>query len=275
MSAEAPLIESPPPPHTRARGRWLRRVLVLLGVLLVVIALAVTWVLHTQGGARFVLGQVTRLAGDGIRYEGVEGSLGGPMRIKLIEVVRPGLYARIEDFEMNTSLFGALRGRLVVHNLRAGSVEVRTASSGEAAQLPVSFAPPLALRLEKGTIGELRVGALTAAMRAETDPARRRALMAPANNPTDVVVKDILLRGEGDERHWKIDEARAGTVYGSGRVAGTLETRERLRARRHRGLRGCAGRAALPGARSPPRARCRRSRRSSRAWSRARPLPAG
>jgi len=226
MSAEAPLIESAPPPHTRARRRWLSRVLALLGVLAVVIALAITWVLHTQGGARFVLGQVTRLAGEGIRYEGVEGSLGGPMRIKLIEVTRPGLYARIEDFEMDTSLLGALRGRLVIHNLHAGSVEVRTASSGEAAKVPVSFAPPYALRLEKGTIGELRVGALTAQMRAEKDPARRRALMAPAKNPTDVVVKDIQLRGEGDERHWKIDEARAGTAYGNGRVAGTLETRK-------------------------------------------------
>jgi translocation and assembly module TamB len=223
MSAEAPLIEPAPPPGTRARRRWLRHVLALLAVLALVIAGAITWVLHTQGGARFVLGQVTRLAGDGIRYEGVEGSLGGAMRIKLIEVSRPGLYARIDDFEMESSLLGALRGRLLVHRLQAGRVEVRTASTGEAARVPVSFAPPRAVRLEQGRVGELRLGALGAEADAEKDPARKRALM-DRSRATDLVVKDIFLRGEGDERLWKVDEASAQSPYGKGRVAGTLQT---------------------------------------------------
>ncbi|MEP7259807.1 MAG: translocation/assembly module TamB domain-containing protein [Usitatibacter sp.] len=224
MSAEDPIIDAPPPKGTRARIRWVRHVLALLGVLLLVIVLGISWVLYTQGGAQFVLGRVVKLAGDGIRYEGVEGSLGGPMRIKLIEVSRPDMYARIEDFEMDSSLFGVLRGRLQVNRLHAGKVEVRTADSGAAAKLPVSFAPPYAVRLERGTIGELRLGALTRAMQAEKDSVKRRAMMVAAN-ATDLVIKEILLRGEGDERHWKIDEARAGTIYGNGRVAGTLATR--------------------------------------------------
>ena len=223
MSAEAPVLEPAPPPGTPARRRWLRRVLLLLVVLVLVVAGGVAWLLNTQGGARFVLDRVVRAAGEGIRYEGVEGSLGGPMRIKLIEVSRPDMYARIEDFEMDSSPFAPLRGRLLIHRLQARLVEVRTASTGAAAKVPVSFAPPYALRLEQGTIGELRLGALTPEAQAEKDPVRRRALM-DQSRPTDLVVKDIFLRGEGDERHWKIEEARAGTVYGSGRVAGTLET---------------------------------------------------
>ncbi len=223
MSAEAPVLESPPPPGTRARSRWVTRVLLLMAILVLVAVGAVMWVLHTQGGARFVLGQVTRLAGDGIRYEGVEGSLGGPMRIKLIEVSRPDMYARIEDFEMESSPFAALRGRLTIHRLQARLVEVRTVSAGAAARVPVSFAPPYAVRLEQGSIGELRLGALSREAQAEKDPLRKRALM-DASRPTDLVVRDIFLRGEGDERHWKIDEARAGTSYGNGKVAGTLDT---------------------------------------------------
>ena len=223
MSAEAPILESPPPPGTRARSRWVTRVLFLAALLVLVAVGGVLWVMHTQGGARFVLGQVTRLAGDGIRYEGVEGSLGGPMRIKLIEVSRPDMYARIEDFEMESSPFAALRGRLVIHRLQARLVEVRTVSAGAAARVPVSFAPPYAVRLEQGSIGELRLGALSREAQAEKDPLRKRALM-DASRPTDLVVRDIFLRGEGDERHWKIDEARAGTSYGKGRVAGTLDT---------------------------------------------------
>ncbi|HUP98741.1 MAG TPA: translocation/assembly module TamB domain-containing protein [Usitatibacter sp.] len=223
MSADAAVIEPPPPPRTPARRRWFIRVLILLAALAVVIVGAVAWLLDTQGGARFVLGQITRAAGEGVRYEGVEGTLGGPMRIKLIEVSRPDMYARVEDFEMHTSPFAPLRGRLLIHNLSARLVEVRTASTGAAARVPVSFAPPYPLRLEEGRIGELRLGALSPEARAETDPQRKRALM-DASRAGDLVVKDIYLRGEGDERRWKIDEAHAGTAFGSGRVAGTLET---------------------------------------------------
>src|SRR5689334_6551625 len=133
MSSEAPILESPPPPHTRARRRWFVRVLLLLGVLVLVIAGGVAWLLQTQGGARFVLDRVARAAGEGVKIEGAEGRLGGVMRIPLIEVNRPGLYARIEDFEMDTSIVSPLRGHLRINDLSARSVEVRTASTGEAA----------------------------------------------------------------------------------------------------------------------------------------------
>ena len=228
MSAAAPDtpildLEPPPPPGTPARGRWFLRVLAGLVVLFVVFALAVAWLLETRSGARFVLDRVVRMAGDGIRYEGVEGSLGGPMRIKLIEVNRPDMYARVEDFEMDTSPLAVLRRRLLVYRLEAGKVEVRTATSEAAAKVPVSFAPPYAIRLDRGHVGELRLGALTKEAAAEKDPAKKRALM-DASRATDLVVKDILVRGAGDEKFWKLDEASAQTPYGKGSVSGTLET---------------------------------------------------
>ena len=188
-------------------ARPIRFVLIALAALVALLFIAFAWLMHTQGGARFVLGQATRAAGEGIRYEGFEGTLGGPMRIKLIVVDRPGLYVRVEDLEMQTGLLGAIRGRLVVDYLRAKRVEVRTASTGEAAKIPVSFAPPRAVRLEEGRIGELRMGALNGA------------------KEKDLVVREIYLRGEGDERTWKLEEARAGTEYGKGRVAGTILTK--------------------------------------------------
>src|SRR6185295_10054580 len=123
-------LESPPPPHTRARRRWLVRVLVGLAVMVVLACIAVTGLLTTTGGAKLLLSQVTRVAGGGIRYEGVEGSIGGPMRIKLIEVDRPDMYARVEDFEMDASPWAVLTRRLMIHRLEAGKVEVRTVSTG-------------------------------------------------------------------------------------------------------------------------------------------------
>lgn len=201
-----------------------KRIAIGLGVLLIVALLAITWLFTTTGGAKLVLSQATRAAGGGIRYEGVEGSLGGPMRIKLIEVDRPGLYVRIEDFEMDSSPWAPLRGRLQIHRLEAAKVEVRTASTGEAAKLPVSFAPPYPLTLERGRVGELRLGDLPREVAAERDPAKKRALIEAARKD-DLVVKEIFLRGEGDANAWKVQEASAATPYGKGKLAGTLQTR--------------------------------------------------
>lgn len=224
MSAEAPVLEPPPPPGTPARRRWMLRVLLGLALLVALAIGAVAWLVTTSGGARLVLGQVVRLAGGGIRYEGVEGSLGGPMRIALIVVDRPDMYARIEQLELDSSPFAPLRGRLLVHRLAAKSVEVRTVDTGAAAKVPVSFAPPYPLRLEQGRLGELRLGALTREAAAEKDPARKMALI-DASRKSDLVVRSILVRGEGDERSWTLQEARAETPYGKGVVSGTLQTR--------------------------------------------------
>ena len=80
------------------------------------------------------------------------------------------------------------------------------------------------MRLEEGRVGELRLGVLTKEANAEADLQRKRALM-DKSRATDLVVRDILLRGEGDKRYWKVDEARAGTQYGGGVVSGRVETR--------------------------------------------------
>src|SRR4051812_50213989 len=73
MAASAPVLEPPPPPRTPARRRWFLRVLALLGILVLAIAAGIGWLLHSQGGARFVLERVARMAGGGGRVEGGGG----------------------------------------------------------------------------------------------------------------------------------------------------------------------------------------------------------
>jgi hypothetical protein len=51
------------------------------------------------------------------------------MSIKVIEVDRPGMYARVENLRMDASPWAWLRGRLLVHLLEADKVEVRTVST--------------------------------------------------------------------------------------------------------------------------------------------------
>ena len=225
MSTEAPVLQPPPPPHTPARRRWFLRVVIGLAVLVALAFCAAAWLFTTSGGARFALSQAVKAAGGGVRYEGVEGSLGGPMSIELVEVDRPGMYARVEKLRMDASPWAALRRHLVVHGLEADKVEVRTLDTGEAAKLPVGFAPPYPVTLERGRLGELRLGALTKAADAEKDLQKKRALME-ASRDKDLVVKDIALRGEGDERAWRIHEAAAATPWGKGKLAGSVQTRK-------------------------------------------------
>ena len=151
--------------------------------------------------------------------EGVEGSIGGALRIKTIELSRPGLYVLVEDFEMQTSPV-ELWGLLHINRVAAKNVEVRTASSEETAKIPLTFEPPYALRIDDGSVGELRFGSLTREAQAEKDVAKRRQVMALTRDK-DFVVKGVFVRGEGSKRGWTIAEARAETTYGKASVAGS------------------------------------------------------
>ncbi len=181
------------------------RSLVATAVLVLVAIGALTWLLTTSGGAQLVLGRVQGMLGEGARLEGVEGRLGGLLRISRIEVKRPDLYVLVQDFEIDSSPLQPLYGVLHIYRLAARSVEVRTASSEAAAKIPLTFQPPYALRIDEGMVGELRWGGL-------------------ATRDKDVVVTNIYLRGEGSKREWKVAQARAETSYGKASVAGTLET---------------------------------------------------
>ncbi|HET7729617.1 MAG TPA: translocation/assembly module TamB domain-containing protein [Usitatibacter sp.] len=225
MSSEAPAAapapEPPPRRRSRLRGLWIALAVVL--VLALAVVGAVTWLLGTSTGARMALERVTRMTGGGVTFEGVEGRIGGLLRIKAIEVNRPDMYARVDDLEMDTSPLDPLRGRLVVHRLAARAVEVRTVDTGAAAKIPASFAPPYPVRLDEGVVGEFRSGDLPREAAAEKDPARKKSMMIAARG-NDLVVKNIFLKGEGDQKEWRIAEARAETAYGKARLAGRLES---------------------------------------------------
>ena len=183
-------------------SRWGLATLITLLVAITLVGGGIYWFVHTPGGAQLLLGRAAGFLGKGAKIEGVEGSLDGVLRVKSILIDRPDLYVRIDDLEMDSSSpFGGL---LVVHKLVARSVEVRTATTKEAATLPLSFKPPYPVRLEDGRVGTLRLGKI------------------PAAPDKDLVLKNVVLKGEGDTSRWKVDEASVATEYGSARLAGTI-----------------------------------------------------
>ena len=183
--------------------RLLRWLLVVALVALVAAVGLGYWILETPGGAHLVLERVAGKLGKGAKIDGIEGSLGGPLRVKLIVVDRPDFYVRIEDVEMDTSFLSPFRGTLLVRRLYARSVELRTAGAAGAARAPVSFTPPYPIRLEDGRIGTFTQGPISRAT-------------------GDVVLRDIVLKGEGDEKSWRVERAAVVTEYGAVSLAGTL-----------------------------------------------------
>ena len=95
------------------KRRILRTVLVLAIAFVALLAGVGYWIAYTPGGAQLVLGRLADALGKGAKIEGVEGSLGGPLRVKLIIVDRPDFYVRVDDVEMETSFLSPLRGSLL------------------------------------------------------------------------------------------------------------------------------------------------------------------
>jgi len=175
----------------------------LIVVLLAVLALVSTgwWILATPGGASFVLWRAALVLGKGAKVEGVEGRLGGELHVKLVLIDRPDLFVRVDDVDMDTSPL--LSGRVTVHRLHVRRIELRTGSTGAAASLPASLKPPHDVLLEDGRVAELVTGAI-------------------GSHDKDMTLRNIVLRGEGDARRWRIDQAAVATPYGDANVKGTL-----------------------------------------------------
>jgi translocation and assembly module TamB len=206
MSTNASADRPPPALPPRRRRRWGLAALAAMLILLVLIAAGTYWIVATPGGAQLVLARVAGMLGKGAKFEGVEGQLGGSLRIKSIEIDRPDLFVRVDDLEIVSSP-RELLGRLAIQRLTARSVEVRTATSKAAARVPVIFKPPYPVRVDDARVGTLRLGAIG-------DKARER----------DLVLEDIALKGEGDKRQWTLHEAGVKTEHGTVRLAGTLGT---------------------------------------------------
>ncbi len=190
--------------------RWGLHALLALFALAGVVALAITWLVATPGGASLVLDRAAGLLGQGAKMSGVEGSLSGTLRIKSVDVTRPDLVVRIRDLVLERAPDSPWFGPVVFRKLDAGLVEVRTASTGAAARVPLTFHAPYPLRVEAGRVGELRLG----------------AIVKDGSPPPDLVLREVLVTGEGDERAWKLDRASAQTPWGAVNLAGTVETKK-------------------------------------------------
>jgi len=201
MAATPDTVNAAPPP--RRRHPVLRALLVVVLVIVALVVVGAWWLLGTSSGTQFVLGQVQQRLGPGVRIEGARGRLGGAMHVDRIDYERPDLQVRLTDVDLDTS--PPLGGTLVVRRLHAREVSVRTGPSDQKSQgLPASFAPPLPIQLGDARIGTLRIGKIG------------------APEASDVVLREVTLKGAADARRIRIEEAAVTSEYGRATLSGTL-----------------------------------------------------
>jgi autotransporter translocation and assembly factor TamB len=198
----------------------------ILGV--AIVAAALGWALGTAPGARWLLEQGARQGQVSIEYAALRGSLLGGLEIDALEVAAGDGGARVERATLRWQPWELRRRRVVVDELLAHGIVVRTAppppDSGDEPRIELPALPavdlPLAVEVSKLELRELRVG--------------------DAGAPPVVELLRLALRVSGDtgcRAHGRAGRAHARRLAAR-RRARSVGPRRGRRARPHR----CRGR---------------------------------
>ena len=147
-------------------SRPLRILLILTIALTLLLATgvgAVAILLGSEWGTRFAAGQVKKLAGDGLTWSALEGTLLGPLRLQDLQLTMEGLDLSVAALELSWQPAALLRGRATVEALSVSGVRLAT-ESGPEEQTSSPFNPedlrlPVAVDLNAITIRDLEITA--------------------------------------------------------------------------------------------------------------------
>jgi translocation and assembly module TamB len=125
-----------------------RRIAVLFLPVLLILALAgaFAWLLHTEPGARWILGRVNAAVPGQIEYRRIHGDLQSGLGVEGFRYRQNGLSVSADSLELRLDL-GFWPPAVTVHHLRLGSLELRsTPASGPGAEAsPKEWLPALSL----------------------------------------------------------------------------------------------------------------------------------
>jgi translocation and assembly module TamB len=140
--------------------KWVIRIGIALGVLLVVIAAGVWWLVGTASGLRFALGQAKGFTNNALSVGQAEGRLAGPLDLAGIRYADgKGMDVRVAKAHLDFA-FGALLHKTAhVYTLTVDGVDVALPPSQpeEQSDEPLSLKPPLDIILDDVKVGHVKV----------------------------------------------------------------------------------------------------------------------
>ncbi|MFA7669699.1 MAG: translocation/assembly module TamB domain-containing protein [Burkholderiaceae bacterium] len=146
--------------------RWLARITMIVGPLLVLLVFVLTaflmWVLVTAQGTRWALTTAVEML-DG-QVEAVEGSVWNGLTVGDVSLSFPGVALRLEDLELKADWRKLLDRQLHVHTLKADTAWVDLSTTEDAPVVdedtaePFTFPElPVSIRVDDISLGELRL----------------------------------------------------------------------------------------------------------------------
>lgn len=141
--------------------KWLIRVGSALGVLVIVIALGVWWLVGTASGLRFALERAKGFTGNALSVTQAEGRLAGPLDLAGVRYNDgKGMDIRVAKAHVDFSFGALLRKKAHVYTLTVDGVDValppNQPDTNEPSE-PFSLRPPLDIVLDSVKVGHVKV----------------------------------------------------------------------------------------------------------------------
>jgi translocation and assembly module TamB len=140
--------------------KWLRRIAIALGAVVLLTAAAGWWLLDSESGLRFVLARVQGFTGGALTVQQASGRVVGPLDLKGLRYRDgEGLDVNIATAHVAFRFWPLLRQRAHVLDLRADGVNIALPAPTNSDQDsgPISLAPPLNIVLDRAHIGQVKI----------------------------------------------------------------------------------------------------------------------
>lgn len=140
---------------------WFLRIGVALGVLLLVVALGVWWLVGTASGLRFALARAQGFTDNALVVEKADGRLAGPLDLTGVRYRDgKGMEVRVASAHLDLAFGALLRKRAHVYDLTVDGIDVAlppASSEPDAPSEPFSLKPPIDLVLDKVHVGHVKI----------------------------------------------------------------------------------------------------------------------
>ena len=140
---------------------WFKRIAFAFGILLLILAAALWWLLGSASGLRFALARAQSFTDGALTVQQADGRLAGPLLLKGVRYADgQGMEVKVATATLDLRLWPLLRKRAHVLNLDVDGIDVALPKSKEEEQpseSSFSLQPPLDILLDRVHVGAVRI----------------------------------------------------------------------------------------------------------------------
>lgn len=140
---------------------WFKRIALAFGILLLILAAALWWLLGSASGLRFALARAQSFTDGALTVQQADGRLAGPLLLKGVRYADgQGMEVKVATATLDLRLWPLLRKRAHVLNLDVDGIDVALPKPKEEEQpseSSFSLQPPLDILLDRVHVGAVRI----------------------------------------------------------------------------------------------------------------------